>query len=229
MSEAHYLNKLYPLQDKVLQLFSANDLRHYLTGGTALSRAFFHHRWSDDLDLFLNNDAAFEKETEKAIRLLEQNFNHVSVDNQQAGFARIFITEHEQKLKLDFVNDVAYHVNGFEATALYHKMDNPLNILSNKVAALNRQAAKDVAGKLFICQHYSFSWPDIINDATQKDNWVNEVDVLTALKVFDLEKLQTDVSWVKKPDAGFLQQITKKILFDIASAGDNTIVGLGRY
>ncbi|MBS1920463.1 MAG: hypothetical protein JST17_09430 [Bacteroidetes bacterium] len=118
MSETHYLNKLYPLQDKVLQLFSANDLRHYLTGGTALSRVFFHHRWSDYLDLFLNNDTAFEKETQKTIHLLRQNFNHVSVDNQQEGFARIFITEPGLKLKLDFVNDVAYHVNGFERTAL---------------------------------------------------------------------------------------------------------------
>jgi len=27
----------------------------YLTGGTALSRGYFNHRYSDDLDLFVNN------------------------------------------------------------------------------------------------------------------------------------------------------------------------------
>jgi predicted nucleotidyltransferase component of viral defense system len=52
MSEAHYLDKLYPVQDKILQAFSAGKIRHYLTGGTALSRSYLHHRYSDDLVFF---------------------------------------------------------------------------------------------------------------------------------------------------------------------------------
>jgi hypothetical protein len=223
MSEAHYLNNLYPLQDKVLKLFSSNNIRHYLTGGTALSRVYFNHRYSDDLDFFLNSDHRFGVETDRAILLLKESFSQIAIDNRQVDFARIFISENGSQLKLDFVNDVAFHSGDFESSSVYHKVDNPLNILSNKIAALNRQAAKDIADIFQICQHYFFTWPGIISDAAQKDSWVNEVDILTAIKTFNLEKLQTDVSWIKQPDPGFVSATVKKICFDIASAGTNTV------
>jgi len=222
MSEAHYLNSLYPLQDSVLQLFTANNIPHYLTGDTALSRFFLQHRYSDDLDFFLNNDPDFEKESDRAISLLQNNFEQVSVNNRQLQFGRVFITKGNITLKLDFVNDVAHHLNDFEKKPLYHKIDNPLNILSNKIAALNRQAAKDIADILFICQRYSFTWPGIINDAAKKDNWVNEVDVLTAIKTFDVNKLASDVIWTNPPAPGAFSGPVKKICFDIASAAANS-------
>lgn len=227
MSEAHYLNKLYPLQDSVLQVFAAEGIKHYLTGGTALSRAFLHHRYSDDLDFFLNNDPDFEKECDRAIDLLHHHFANVTIDNRQLHFCRLFVLQEAVTLKLDFVNDVAYHFNGFEQTNIYFKTDNPLNILSNKIAALNRQAAKDIADIIRICNKYSFAWPDIITQANYKDNWVNEVDVLTAIKTFNQEKLLTDVAWTKPPDPFTINQEIKKICFDVASAGNNSLFSSG--
>ena len=212
MSEAHYLNKLYPLQDRILQLFAAEGIKHYLTGGTALSRAFLHHRYSEDLDFFLNYDPDFEKESDRAIDLLHHHFEKVTTDNRQLHFRRLFVLQEAVTLKLDFVNDVAYHYNGFEQTNIYYKTDNPLNILSNKIAALNRQAAKDIADIIRICNKYAFTWPDTITQAANKDNWVNEVDVLTAIKTFNQEKLLTDAAWTKPPDPftinyGFFQKL----------------------
>jgi len=54
------------LQGKALSL-SGWDNAHrerlqnslFLTGGTALSRFYFHHRFSDDLDYFVNNNGHF--------------------------------------------------------------------------------------------------------------------------------------------------------------------------
>ena len=223
MSEAHYLNKLYPLQDRILQLFAAEGIKHYLTGGTALSRAFLHHRYSEDLDFFLNYDPDFEKESDRAIDLLHHHFEKVTTDNRQLHFRRLFVLQEAVTLKLDFVNDVAYHYNGFEQTNIYYKTDNPLNILSNKIAALNRQAAKDIADIIRICNKYAFTWPDIITQAANKDNWVNEVDVLTAIKTFNQEKLLTDVAWTKLPDPSTINYEIKKICFDIAYAGNNSL------
>jgi hypothetical protein len=223
MSEAHYLNKLYPLQDSVLKVFAAEGIKHYLTGGTALSRAFLHHRYSDDLDFFLNNDPDFETESDRAIDLLHHHFESVTIDNRQLHFRRLFVLQETVTLKLDFVNDVAYHFNGFEKTTIYYKTDNPLNILSNKIAALNRQAAKDIADIIRICNNYAFTWPDIITQAANKDNWVNEVDVLTAIKTFNREKLLTDVAWTQPPDPDTINHDIKKICFDIASAGNNSL------
>jgi len=49
---AFYQQRLYPLQDHVFSL-CANYEDLYLTGGTALARYYFQHRWSDDIDLFI--------------------------------------------------------------------------------------------------------------------------------------------------------------------------------
>lgn len=49
----YYLGQLYPLQDKFLRLLERQHAgQFYLTGGTALSRFYFQHRYSDDLDFF---------------------------------------------------------------------------------------------------------------------------------------------------------------------------------
>lgn len=65
MHEDYYQKNLYPLQDKVLQIVGAVDNNFYLTGGTALSRAYLHHRFSDDLDFFVNADETFKDQVEQ--------------------------------------------------------------------------------------------------------------------------------------------------------------------
>ena len=47
---SYYKDTLYPLQDKVLKLIDSLQTPFYLTGGTALSRCYFNHRYSYDLD-----------------------------------------------------------------------------------------------------------------------------------------------------------------------------------
>lgn len=42
--------RLYHLQDEVLSLLGSMDLSLYLTGGTALSRFYLNHRYSEDLE-----------------------------------------------------------------------------------------------------------------------------------------------------------------------------------
>lgn len=43
-----YFEQLYPLQDLALALIQQQDTGFYLTGGTAVSRVYLHHRFSDD-------------------------------------------------------------------------------------------------------------------------------------------------------------------------------------
>jgi predicted nucleotidyltransferase component of viral defense system len=42
---------LYPLQDRILAVAAGYGDDLVLTGGTALARAYLHHRYSDDIDL----------------------------------------------------------------------------------------------------------------------------------------------------------------------------------
>ena len=82
MSAAFYLNKLYPLQDAVLKIVSAIPSKLYLTGGTALSRVYLRHRYSDDLDFFMNRDKDFEVETKKVFEALGNHFKNIEVTAQ---------------------------------------------------------------------------------------------------------------------------------------------------
>jgi hypothetical protein len=51
MNKGHYFfNILYPFQDRVLKEIHLAETEFYLTGGTAASRGYLNHRFSDDLD-----------------------------------------------------------------------------------------------------------------------------------------------------------------------------------
>ncbi len=47
---SYYFDILYPFQDRVIQVINQVDTEFYLSGGTAASRGYLTHRFSDDLD-----------------------------------------------------------------------------------------------------------------------------------------------------------------------------------
>ena len=53
MTSAAEFEALYDFQDQALALVREVDTEFYLTGGTAASRGYLAHRYSDDLDLFV--------------------------------------------------------------------------------------------------------------------------------------------------------------------------------
>jgi hypothetical protein len=57
---AWFENVLYPFQDEVLAVAARVETGFYLTGGTALGRVHLRHRYSEDLDLFVNDDDLFQ-------------------------------------------------------------------------------------------------------------------------------------------------------------------------
>ena len=70
MDSEHYFSFLYPLQDRVLQILNTVETGFYLTGGTAASRGYLNHRFSDDLDLFANDDTRFKLWVDRIIHAL---------------------------------------------------------------------------------------------------------------------------------------------------------------
>ncbi len=59
MDAAWFESVLYPFQDEVLAVAAPVETGFYLTGGTALGRVHLRHRYSEDLDLFVNDDDRF--------------------------------------------------------------------------------------------------------------------------------------------------------------------------
>jgi len=221
MHDKYYLDKLYPLQDKVLRIVESINSKFYLTGGTVLSRAYLHHRYSDDLDFFLNRENDFLKEVDKILIELKKSFE-VKVPVREEAYVLVFVNEKEISLKIDFVNDVGFHVGEIVNHPFFKRVDSWQNILSNKITALTRSEGKDIADILELSKKYSFNWMEVINQALNKDTWVEEVRVSQAIHDFPIEKLER-VKWIYTLDSNQAITDLKIIAKDILLGTDNSL------
>ena len=89
----------------------AADRDFYLTGGTAASRGYLHHRFSDDLEFFVNDDDRFGLWAQRLVQaLVSASEWTVAVGQQEQRFVRLTVTERDVVLKIEMVNDVPAHV-----------------------------------------------------------------------------------------------------------------------
>jgi len=227
MHDDYYRNILYPFQDKILKIISELPVDFYLTGGTALSRAYLNHRYSDDLDFFLNCAEDFKTQVNTIIKALTQSGFKFDISVADEGYARIFVFDGAHSLKLDFVNDVPFRFGSPCIKPLFCRTDNLSNILSNKVTALGRYAAKDLVDIVFIAEKLSFNWESIMNDASEKDLWVNPINAAEVFEQFPLEKLQ-EIAWIgNAPSADWFAERIKKVITDILNGSDNSSKPIG--
>lgn len=225
MSSHFYKDQLYPLQDSVLKVIADISTPFYLTGGTVVGRYLLNHRYSDDLDFFVNAIPNFRVEVNKIIDALKSRFE-ISQDNFQDSFARYFVNANGIKLKLEFVNDVGFRVG---KPSLHHaigfKFDTWENILSNKLTALSREAGKDFSDILFMSFRYPFNWKTVIDYAKQKDTWISEINASQQLHNFTLTKLD-DVKFIETID---MKAITNDFFKTLARESlhgfDNSLYG----
>ncbi len=195
MPDAFYTDKLYPFMDRVLSLLRAAGSPFYLTGGTALGRHYLHHRYSDDLDLFVNQAADYRDQVRKALETLRRSGIAFEAGTAADDFVRILAREGETSLKIDFVNDVAFHYGDLQDAPFYHRIDHWRNILSNKLCALPRREPKDMADILSLAGRFPYAWPEVFREARQKDLWVDPIEIARMIQQFPVEQLE-GLPWV---------------------------------
>lgn len=163
----------------------------YLTGGTALGRFMLQHRYSDDLDFFGNAMQDFEKQTANVLQVFNNAFQSVQVPIREESFVRAVVSDQpDVSLKIELINDVSFRVGEVVTRNEGFRLDTWENILTNKLTALSRQAAKDFIDILFLCLKYPFSWEKMIESARQKDAWINEIAISKFLFDFDFKGLK---------------------------------------
>lgn len=226
MWQEYYERQLYPLQDKVIEVIAQSSTPFYLTGGTALGRIHLNHRYSDDLDFFVNQDENFEKYTTLIRKHLESNFKQVNLSVTYDSFARFFVNkkigEREIELKIEFINDVLFYVGKVENDPRFYRIDNIENILSNKICALSREEPKDWADIWHIALSYPFSWKKAIENAKQKDMWVDESQVLIYIEKFEISRLH-EVKWIKPLDLAQAKKDREILLKDVLLGSENSL------
>ena len=217
----YYEENLYPLQNGVLRAVENCKTRFYLTGGTALSRAYYKHRYSDDLDFFVNRDSEYNEQVDSVFaQLHEEGFFWDSTEDfvKAPDFRSLKVrwNKSDAVLKLDFVNDGAPHFGDFVAVDFFYRIDPVRNILSNKMGAIFRLAGKDVADIREIALHESINWAQIINEARQKDAGVDLAYITEILKTMPRHEFEA-IHWITNPGWETFQKDIDKIVFDMLS------------
>ena len=214
----YYEESLYPLQDGVMSILSRSGTDFFLTGGTALSRAYYNHRYSDDLDFFLNQSRTYDEQLDKVFASLHEN-GFVWSTEEEFSRAKNFTTFKVKKdagdlLKLDFVNDMVPHFGEINKTSIFYRTDSIRNILSNKLSAIFRYEAKDIADIREIALHETIDWSEIITEARQKEAGLELTYISEILSGMPQSEFET-IAWVKKPGWDEFQRDINRIVSDM--------------
>jgi hypothetical protein len=176
----------------------------------------------------VNSALDFRTQVESVLAYLKEARYVWSEDEKEFVRAETFWSlrvrkgDSDVKLKLDFVNDVPAHFGGFTKTAIFDRTDSIRNILSNKLSALFRFAAKDVADIREIALHERFFWPDIAGEACQKDTGVDLPmfgEMLETIRPVDFQEIHwtEDIPWER-----FIADV-KVIAHDMVFCKDNSL------
>jgi len=213
----YYEENLYPLQDGVLNIISQSDTDFFLTGGTALSRGYYNHRYSDDLDFFLDRSKTYDEQLDHVLELLGEHGYSWDLNKgfiRAENFTTISLRKDSTILKLDFVNDLVPHFGELVKTNLYYRTDSILNILSNKLSAVFRFAAKDIADIREIAIHEKINWASIIKEARQKEAGLDLTFIAEIL--ISIPKHEFDsIVWIDKPDFNIFMEDINNIVSDM--------------
>lgn len=192
---------LTEFQKEVLENLSINQFiaeNFYLSGGTALSEFYLHHRYSEDLDFFTTKEINFQDLASN----LKPIFNKLDinvVDYQQEVSAKIFFLKKGklEKLKTDF-NFWAFEKieKGIKLNLL--EIDSLFDIAVNKIhTILTREKARDFIDFYFIfknCKKFTFS--DVLKGLKTKYDWA--VDPLyLAARLMKVENLHDYPKMIK--------------------------------
>ncbi len=202
MTEIRYAELLYPLQDRALAVIAAQETGLYLTGGTGASRGYLGHRYSDDLDLFVNDRPEYGLWVDRVIQaLVSSDMGKLEITARYDRFTNLNLVTDAVTLKIELINDVPAHIGEVRTHPVLGRLDSPENILANKVTALlGRNEPKDLADVWGFCSRMNLSLEHAITDAHSKAAGIFHADlarVLLSASVADWEAIR----WIEAPPA----------------------------
>ena len=168
----------------------------YLTGGTALSEFYFHHRLSEDIDLFCEKEEINTRALEAYLRKVSPQLGISKIVKQNYLGLFTYMLEYKDgdKLKVDFNYypfpriEKGVYFGRLEVSSIY-------DIAVNKMQTIaTRTKVRDYIDLYFIFKNSKVPIAEYLEklriDSQAKFDWPLEVKNLVAafLKVKDLEK-----------------------------------------
>ncbi len=211
MPAEYYNSILYPVQDKAIPLFQRSPF--YLTGGTALSRGYYNHRYSDDLDYFVNDHPDFPRISDVQIDKIRKLFGDAETDYKGENFCRVFVGQ--GRLKIEMVNDVPSHIGVLVNHPILGIIDSKENILANKITAIvDRTLPKDISDLFFLLKD-GLSLKKALIDAESKAAGIAPLLVSKILYEYDYTLLDSEVKWVSPVSGGAIKDYLTDVSLSI--------------
>ena len=150
---------LTPLQVKVLKALSQEPLLKdfYLTGGTALSAFYLHHRLSEDLDFFTGVPTGVSRAPALIRKVASRLHARLFFGRRfETLFECTLIGDHEEHVEMDFALDMPGRLKPVRRLAPWGlRIDNRTDIACNKLSALyERSEPKDFVDIYWIHKNY---------------------------------------------------------------------------
>lgn len=193
--------------------------RHfYLSGGTPLAAFYLHHRYSEDLDFFSEDEvdasilAVFFKKNQKRLGIKK-------IDFEQSFNRNLYFFHFTQEvLKTEFTY---YPFPRIEKGPIKQgvQIDSMLDIAVNKLFTIyQRTKARDYIDLYFLCHDQLFSIADLIKKARQKFDWhIDPIQLGTQfMKATETPDLPRMLSPLSRADwQGFFLEEAKRLKNDV--------------
>jgi|SRR3989338_86173 len=161
-------------QKKALKCIAQTNLakKFYFTGGTALAHVYLHHRKSEDLDFF--NEQEFDpQQVASTLKTLQHTLRFISFDYQQSFNRNIYMLRFDQSkfLKLEFTFFPFHQIEKpSEKEGLL--IDSVLDIATNKLFTIAQNPrGRDYFDLYCIIQKYHYAMENLRMFAKQKFDW----------------------------------------------------------
>lgn len=173
-------------QKEFIKLFSKTPLRDsfFLTGGTALSEFYLHHRLSEDLDFFTEEPNQVPFVLPHIEEITQKMKGSLRVAKQFKTYLEIFVhLDKEEVIKCDFAQDAPFRLKDKVYQKKYEIFsDNQLDIACNKLSALfDRTESKDFIDIYFLDKEY-IKFDKLLDEAKKKHIGLDDYWLAISLK-----------------------------------------------
>jgi len=212
---------LTEFQKRFINAISKSLLRDsfFLTGGTALSAFYLHHRYSEDLDFFTEIPDEVSRMVPELEKICQKLTVKLEINRRFKTFLNCTVTsDKSEHIKIDFAQDTPFRLQPLifnEEFGIF--VDNPLDIACNKFSALfDRAETKDFVDIYWI-NKVLFSFDDIYENAKKKHVGLDDYWLAISLQKVNLvaELPRMVVSLTIEELKGFFNDKVKKLMQEI--------------
>ena len=207
-----FQSRLTPLQQELLRAFFEREQGLFLTGGGALVGFHLGHRQTEDLDLFTEEETAFERAPHVLADAVAALGAAMVVRQQATGFHRYFVSRGEEAVIVDLVLDRVpqLHVEKWERDGV--RLDPPEEILVNKLNTIvSRCEIRDLVD-VMVLERAGFSVEDALEGALAKDGGCTPATlawVLSEIEIAEHAELPGGISGAEMRD--YLKRLIRRL------------------